>query len=43
MDRLLEFLRAFLINLGQFGTEQMCAGFLHEVEIPVELNEHLDN
>ena len=38
-ERILNFLRTFLIKFGQLGTEQMCVGFLYEVEIPQELKE----
>lgn len=34
-----ELFRKILINYGQHGTKQMCAGFLHEVEIPEELKD----
>lgn len=42
IDKLLEFIRTILINFGQHGTEQMCAGFLHEIKIPEELQEESD-
>ncbi|MCS1384904.1 cyclic lactone autoinducer peptide [Lysinibacillus sphaericus] len=42
IDKLLEFIRIILINFGQHGTEQMCAGFLHEIKVPEELQDDFD-
>lgn len=39
LGKLIGWFSTILINIGGSGTEQMCVGFLHEVEIPEELKE----
>lgn len=31
-----------LIQIGKQGSEKMCAGFFHEVQVPIELQQELE-
>ena len=41
MDLIVKLLSKFLMFFGELGSSQMCFGYLHEVEVPKELQEDL--
>lgn len=39
VEAIVNVVRAVLIKLGNSGSQTLCVGFLHEVELPEELKE----